>query len=261
MESYTRREALKLFAGVAVGAPRVVDRLAQAEVLKPEHHYGFVNYDEAMKQDFANQSVSYYQAGTLLRYQEVLGEHSLVKIKHDSKPYNRPGTPLAKGEHYFLRRLLRPVTEAELAPISPQVPVSDKRIVVDIKNQRLMAYERGEPILESIISSGRENLTPRREFPINSRRIARYMQPKPEYSNQHWDHPGVPWVLYFGPKGEAIHGAFWHDDFGSPVSSGCINLQEEHARFLWRWTSPHPTNLQVEEKLCEREERVMIVII
>ena len=52
----------------------------------------------------------------------------------------------------------------------------------------------------------------------------------------------VPWVQYF--KGSyALHGAFWHDDFGHVHSHGCVNLAPEDARNLFEWTEPHvPAN-------------------
>ena len=42
--------------------------------------------------------------------------------------------------------------------------------------------------------------------------------------------PGVPWVSYFTGNGVAFHGAYWHDNFGAPVSHGCINLSPADAR-------------------------------
>lgn len=262
MESYTRREALKLFAGVAMVVPRVVDRLGQSEVLKPKEHYGFVSYDMALRQDFKNRSVPSYRAGTLLRYQNIIGENSIVKVKHDAKGYHRPRMPLAHGDIYFPKNFLSPVLEKDLTPISPQIEVGDKKIVIDLQSQTLAAYERGEPVLVTKISSGLNGNTPRGHFPIYARQIARYMQPKAEYINQSWDHPGVPWVLYFEPeKGLALHGAFWHNEFGSPASSGCVNLRERDARFLWRWTSPSPSDLQVQGRPTLPEERVFVNII
>jgi lipoprotein-anchoring transpeptidase ErfK/SrfK len=48
--------------------------------------------------------------------------------------------------------------------------------------------------------------------------------------------PNVPYTMYFY-KGYAIHGAFWHNRFGTPVSHGCINLPVQQARKLYNWTS------------------------
>jgi hypothetical protein len=47
----------------------------------------------------------------------------------------------------------------------------------------------------------------------------------------------VPWVQYFH-KGVALHGAFWHRDFGHVHSHGCVNLAPLDAMFLFHQTSP-----------------------
>ena len=47
----------------------------------------------------------------------------------------------------------------------------------------------------------------------------------------------VPWVMYF-KGGYALHGAYWHDDFGKVRSHGCINLAPIDARFVFWWSAP-----------------------
>ncbi len=44
-----------------------------------------------------------------------------------------------------------------------------------------------------------------------------------------FDLPGVPWVSYFTSDGIALHGAYWHIDFGVPHSHGCVNMTPEAA--------------------------------
>ena len=51
-----------------------------------------------------------------------------------------------------------------------------------------------------------------------------------------YDIPNVPYAMYFY-RGYAIHGAFWHNRFGTPVSHGCVNLRVYQARKLFRWTN------------------------
>ena len=50
--------------------------------------------------------------------------------------------------------------------------------------------------------------------------------------------PGVPWCSFFTGTGIALHGTYWHNDFGDPRSHGCVNLPNSAAKFLYRWTSP-----------------------
>jgi hypothetical protein len=50
-------------------------------------------------------------------------------------------------------------------------------------------------------------------------------------------HQDVPWTLHFwGPY--AIHGAYWHDQFGSNVSGGCVNVSLSDGETLFEWTTP-----------------------
>jgi hypothetical protein len=50
--------------------------------------------------------------------------------------------------------------------------------------------------------------------------------------------PGVPWTSFFGDSGVAFHGTFWHDNFGNPMSLGCVNMRNEDAKWLFRWCLP-----------------------
>jgi len=46
--------------------------------------------------------------------------------------------------------------------------------------------------------------------------------------------PNVPWVMYFY-DGYAIHGTYWHHNFGHPMSHGCINMTIPDAHWLYNW--------------------------
>jgi lipoprotein-anchoring transpeptidase ErfK/SrfK len=52
-----------------------------------------------------------------------------------------------------------------------------------------------------------------------------------------YDLRDVPYIQYFF-EGYALHGAFWHDDFGKPRSHGCVNLAPADAAWLFEWTDP-----------------------
>jgi lipoprotein-anchoring transpeptidase ErfK/SrfK len=47
----------------------------------------------------------------------------------------------------------------------------------------------------------------------------------------------VPWVMYFHGD-QALHGAYWHDQFGTARSHGCVNLAPRDARWLFAWAPP-----------------------
>lgn len=117
------------------------------------------------------------------------------------------------------------------------VASSTKYIVIDRSDQKLYAYENKILFAEESISTGIElSPTPRGIFHIYKKTPSRYMQgPIPDISEKEYDLPGVPWNLYFTEQGAVIHGAYWHDKFGQPWSSGCVNLQPEKAKKIYMW--------------------------
>ena len=114
---------------------------------------------------------------------------------------------------------------------------SIKKIVVKLREQRLYAYDDGSVFMDVPISSGLDDLpTPIGTFNIFSKTPSRYMQgPLPGVSDQEYDLPGVPWTMYFTHSGAAIHGAYWHNNFGEQWSHGCINLIPADAEILYAW--------------------------
>jgi lipoprotein-anchoring transpeptidase ErfK/SrfK len=112
-----------------------------------------------------------------------------------------------------------------------------KRIVVDISQEMLYAYEGDTLFMKEPISTGLEfTPTPHGTFTVYKMTPSRYMQgPLPGVSSQKYDLPGVPWNLYFTKDGAVIHGAYWHNSFGKPWSHGCVNLSPENAKKLYLW--------------------------
>ena len=52
-----------------------------------------------------------------------------------------------------------------------------------------------------------------------------------------YDTPGVSWCNFFA-EGVAIHSTFWHNDYGVPRSHGCVNVNPEDAKWIFRWSTP-----------------------
>lgn len=145
---------------------------------------------------------------------------------------------------YALGQYLRPVAAEEFTPLAPGV--ADKTVRVSLSKQSLSAYEGKAEVFRARMASGRNyfgedgttlgSLTPAGEHPLWQKRASRHMTGgTPENG---YDLPGVPWVMYFSGNGAAIHGTYWHNDFGAPKSAGCLNLLPEHSKWLFRWTLP-----------------------
>lgn len=123
-----------------------------------------------------------------------------------------------------------------------------KRIVVDRSEQMLYAYDGEELAFKTTISTGHDlTPTPRGSFKIFKKTPSRYMQgPLPDVSNDYYDLPGVPWNMYFTAEGGAIHGAFWHTNFGQQWSHGCVNVPLDTAKELYGW-APVGTEVTVQD--------------
>ncbi len=108
---------------------------------------------------------------------------------------------------------------------------NNRRIVIDLSQQRLYAWQGKRLIYSFRVSTGKRSTpTPRGRFRIRSK--YRYNRMR----GRGYDIPNVPYAMYFY-RGYAIHGAFWHNRFGTPVSRGCVNLRVHHARRLFRWAT------------------------
>jgi lipoprotein-anchoring transpeptidase ErfK/SrfK len=106
---------------------------------------------------------------------------------------------------------------------------SDRWIEVDLSTQRLIAWEGRVPVYAVVVSTGKgTDPTQPGTFAIQSKhRIARMR-------GDDYDVPDVPYTMYYS-GGYAIHGAYWHHQFGTPVSHGCVNVAVNHARWLFNW--------------------------
>ncbi len=104
-------------------------------------------------------------------------------------------------------------------------------IDVDLTNQRVYAYE-GDTIVNTFIVSTGTWLTP--TVTGQYRIYVKYRSAK--MSGPGYYLPNVPYVMYFY-KGYGLHGTYWHNNFGTPMSHGCINLSIPDAEWLYNWAS------------------------
>ncbi len=154
------------------------------------------------------------------------------------------------GYPYYINPThVRPFAPEEMAPITPEIPVEKKRIDVNLRTQTLVAYEYDKPVLTTKIASGIPNgqagangiptRTPDGEFRILDKMPAKHMGNGNLFADfTDYELPGVPWTLFFTDKGHAFHGTYWHENFGVPMSRGCINMHTHEAKLLFQWTLP-----------------------
>lgn len=123
------------------------------------------------------------------------------------------------------------------------VSQEEKWIEVDLSEQKLKAWEGSNLFLETSVSTGLPGTpTPQGEFKIWIKLRATKMEGG---SGRYYYYlPNVPYVMYFGNdsvpswKGYGLHGTYWHSDFGTRRSHGCVNLPTPVAEKLYFWTTP-----------------------
>jgi hypothetical protein len=127
----------------------------------------------------------------------------------------------------------------------PSFATGDRKWVdVSIKQQALVAYVGRRPVYVTLVSTGRDGLmdpettnsTVRGTFMIYQKDVSSTMDGDDDRSDSFNLHD-VPFVQYFH-KGYALHGTYWHDDFGKVRSHGCVNLAPADAAWLFEWTDP-----------------------
>ncbi len=144
---------------------------------------------------------------------------------------------------------LRPILSDEWSSITPELPLEQKRIEVSLSRQALTAYESEQKVFETTIASGittaqtnpksLSTQTPTGKFRILSKYPSKHMGNGSLFAGpEDYELPGVPWTCFFHEAGYAFHGTYWHDNFGTPMSRGCVNMRIEEAKWLFRWARP-----------------------
>lgn len=115
---------------------------------------------------------------------------------------------------------------------------TDERwIEIDLSDQKLLAHDGDSISYEFLISSGKWAPTPTGEFKVWIKLRYTKMEGGKRGTNTYYYLPNVPYTQYFH-KGYGLHGTYWHNNFGNPMSHGCVNLATPDAEKLFYWTSP-----------------------
>lgn len=115
--------------------------------------------------------------------------------------------------------------------LPPGVNKGDRWIDIDLTNQRVYAYQ-GKNLVNSFITS-----TGTWQHPTVTGQYKVYVKYRyADMSGPGYYLPSVPYVMYFY-KGYGVHGTYWHNNFGTPMSHGCVNLRTEDAGWVFNWSS------------------------
>ena len=171
-----------------------------------------------------------------------LGSIAVRKAQVDTKPIERPQDVPAYDEELFEPPPeATPVEETESDQEWSSGPGPQqgawKEIVVSISAQSMWAYEEGQLVMSSLVSTGTaevwETTTPIGHWSVVSKVDVQDMEGT--ISDEYYFVADVPYVMYFDNHGNAIHGTYWHSNFGAPMSHGCVNLPMDIAAWMYEW--------------------------
>ncbi len=164
---------------------------------------------------------------------------------------------------------LKILSEQDVAPISPEIDPAEKKIVADLTYQTLSCFEGNNEVFFCRISSGavydpatgaisEERATPVGDLNTHWKILSLNMSGGGSASG--YSTPAVPWSTVISGEGIAIHGAFWHNDFGERRSHGCINVKPEDAKWIFRWTTPYISLVQSEQRMTWPEHGTVVTV-
>jgi len=180
-----------------------------------------------------------------LYYSQILWADEIRTSSSSGSPLYRLTEKFGYGDVFLAdARAFRPLEPADLEPISPDV--EEKLVVVDLTRQTMSCYEGQTEVHFCRVSTGakfnaagepvEEWATPIGEHPIWRKVISLHMSGGTTGGG--YDLPGIGWSTLFVGNGVAIHSTFWHNNFGVPMSHGCVNAKPADAQWLFRWTAP-----------------------
>lgn len=138
----------------------------------------------------------------------------------------------------------RPLTAEDISPINPDA--ADKLVRVNVTYQTMACYEGNAEVYFCRVSTGgKYNAVgapvDKWSTPVGTHRIWRKLvsvHMSGGSTGGGYDLPGIGWTTLFSTNGVAVHSTFWHNNFGVPMSHGCVNSRPEDARWVFRWTVP-----------------------
>jgi hypothetical protein len=168
-----------------------------------------------------------------------------VKINSNGQRLYRVNERYSYGDRFWAAaQAFRPITEEEILPIHPET--EEKRVIINVSDQTLSCYESGSEVYFCRVSTGAKFdaygnevdawATPLGPHPIWRKLLSLHMSGGTTGAG--YDLPGIGWTSLFVGDGVAIHSTFWHNNYGVPMSHGCVNARPEDAKWIFRWVNP-----------------------
>ncbi|KYG04464.1 hypothetical protein BE21_46645 [Sorangium cellulosum] len=196
---------------------------------------GFILAKTASKYQFDAEMKSVSVAGSLERFAAfgLTGESH----KHKSVVYRKT------TEGWWMKGADGTYTELGASP--QDLAPGEKWIDVNLSRKTLVAVEGDRPIFAALVSPGRRSKDKKKDHPtltgvfrIREKHIATTMDGDGTVAGDlPYSIEDVPFVAYYDGS-YALHGAFWHSNFGREMSHGCVNLSPLDAKKVFFWSEP-----------------------
>lgn len=176
--------------------------------------------------------------GGLRPLSEALSAQDKIVPEAITGEYNEGDTA---GTFHGQKVISSRITAGNLAKVLGE-STGTKRIEVDLTNQRVYAYEGDRKVYDFVVSTGKWGRTPTGIFSIWGK--SRYQKMSGGSGSTYYYLPNVPFIMWFAGDGVAaargfsLHGTYWHNNFGYPMSHGCVNMRTEDAGTLFYWSEP-----------------------
>jgi lipoprotein-anchoring transpeptidase ErfK/SrfK len=222
-------------------------RLIPADKIKahsgsPFHGYDIADLGLPVAFAFAERTAVYEQAdGGGFAERGSIERRSIVPLNGMVREWAKERWVQTRDQKWLKSADLRTIAKPSALP--SYAAKSTHWIDVSLLQQTLVLYEGTRPVYATLVSTGRDGLgepgktlsTPQGTFRVYQKHVTTTMDS--DVADSEFELRDVPWVMYF-QSGYAIHGAYWHDDFGRARSHGCVNLSPIDARYVFRWSTP-----------------------
>jgi hypothetical protein len=203
---------------------------------QPKLPIGFINGAGAFKFELSADGKSFEKKGRA-------AFHTIAALT--GKTQSRGGVDYWETvEGWWMKAVQSTMTEP--GPLPDGIGPDEKWIDVNVTRQTLVMFEGNRPVFATLVSTGKKGATKKTDhstvlgsFRIREKHVAATMDGDgalpgdAPYSIQ-----DVPYVMYF--KGSyALHGAFWHANFGNKMSHGCVNLSPLDSKRVFLWAEPN----------------------
>jgi hypothetical protein len=195
---------------------------------------GFIIVAGAYKYNFKDESAAPRKAGKVER---LTGAGLTGKTRlHDKERYRET------ADGWWMRDRDATLTEPGARP--EEVRRDEKWIDVNLSKKTVVAFEGDDPVYAALISPGKRSKNKKKDhrtktgrWRIREKHITATMDGDGPAGDLPYSIDDVPFVQYY--EGSfALHGAFWHQNFGREQSHGCVNLAPYDAKHLFFWSEP-----------------------